>query len=228
MIKENHKIPENNYWKVDLHVHSNYSFDSIIELELLKKRLKSNEVVAITDHNSIKARKKARELGLRFIPGEEVTTPQGHFLVFLNEEQVSSKTLEPFEIIDIAKEMDAVVGIAHPFDSLRATTDVYELVEKVDFIEIYNGKNSEILDKRAVELAEKVGKLSSAGSDSHQLSTLFSCYLKVDEFELEEVTSSSSKFKKFLKKAIPISIRRRSIQETIELKVELLFKNKIK
>ncbi len=212
--------------KIDLHVHTIYSWDSIIKLGQLKEMNKQG-IFAITDHDTIKAHKHAKAMGLNFIPGEEITTNLGHLLAYYVNEDVNpeKKKIDFFEALDRIKEQAGISSFAHPFDILRkgfsySKEDFMKALESVDMIEVYNGKNSEKNDRLALEKAEELGKLKTAGSDSHQISRVFSVYVEVEEFDI----SNPKDFLKAMKNANPVLLRRRTFFEFLNLKIKRLFK----
>ena len=119
--------------KIDLHVHTNFSFDAdfspekIIDLAL-KKGLK---VIAITDHNSLQGIEKALEYAkskkIRVIPGIEISCTEssslkeihilGLFIDYKNESLKKFLTNQQKSMKEIIKEIQRSGGIpilAHP------------------------------------------------------------------------------------------------------------------
>jgi len=154
--------------KLELHIHSTFSLDSMVRPVEIVKIAKSRGIkaLAITDHNEIggalEAKKLAGDLGVEIIIGEELATDNGDIIgLFLKE-----KIIERDALIAIDK-IHAQGGIAvlpHPFRSHDLTD---EIVEKVDAIEVYNARNREELNQQAIELAQKHHKPMIAGSDAH-------------------------------------------------------------
>lgn len=72
----------------DLHLHSTYSHDGTCSIEaiLMKAEQRHLDVIAITDHNSMKgvqeAISKADRYHLQVIPAMEISTAQGHVLAY--------------------------------------------------------------------------------------------------------------------------------------------------
>lgn len=160
--------------KVDLHIHSCYSRDSKMKLrEILKTaRAKGLDAVAITDHNSaeggIRAKKLASEFGVDVIVGEEVLTDRGEVLcLFLNQE-IESR--EFFEVVEIAKEQDALCIASHPFDPFRLNRlrGLDELYKYLHGIEVFNARCLlPSSNERALRFALNKGMVMTAGSDAH-------------------------------------------------------------
>ena len=90
--------------KIDTHIHSKYSKDSITPLENIIKYSKKIglNAIAITDHDEIKGTWAIRELehdDLLLIPGEEVSTSKGH-IVALGITDYIKPLQSPEETID--------------------------------------------------------------------------------------------------------------------------------
>lgn len=169
--------------KIDFHVHSIYSADSMTRLEdLYKKSKRTGIVIALTDHNTIKGNKKMREITKDFIPGEEVLTAQGDVIGLYIEEEIP-RGIDGYEAIDRIREQGGIVYLPHMFDTTRK--EAAELGEEADIIEVMNGRAFETYNKKAFEFAEKNKKLKAAGSDAHFLFEFGRVYTEVEEFDLE-------------------------------------------
>jgi predicted metal-dependent phosphoesterase TrpH len=183
----------------DLHIHTVYSSDSLIQPKTLVDKLVAHNYIkaaAVTDHDSVRGCKATMELASSYpdiliIPGVEITTPKGDMLV-LGTKQLPPKPWEPENIVDYAKSVDGVSIIAHPF-RLYGMGDFARNV-KVDAIEVLNGGSSTSANNQAKELAKSMGLPGTAGSDAHQLSELFAVNCKIDAgLNLEEVLNSIRK-----------------------------------
>ncbi|MDQ5854437.1 MAG: PHP domain-containing protein, partial [Chloroflexota bacterium] len=70
-------------WRIDLHLHSVWSYDACSSLSMIiracqRKRL---DAVALTDHNEIAGALELQELApLKVIVGEEISTTQGEVI----------------------------------------------------------------------------------------------------------------------------------------------------
>jgi predicted metal-dependent phosphoesterase TrpH len=169
----------------DLHIHTVYSSDSLIQPKTLIDLLVAHsyiKVAAITDHDSIRGCRAAVELASAYpdiliIPGAEITTPQGDMLV-LGTEELPPRPWNPENVADYARSIGGVSIIAHPFRMYG----MGELARnyKVDAVEVLNGGSSVAANDEAKALAESLGLPGTAGSDAHQLSELFSVNCKID------------------------------------------------
>ncbi len=177
--------------RFDLHIHSNYSPDSGLEVDdILRKAVKKGlDGIAICDHDtlagSFHARKRVIELNLPLLvlPAVEVSTNRGHLIVLGIRENIPPG-LDPQETIRIAKQIGGVVIAAHPF-KIRSIGNVDGL--DVDAIETFNSRCIFGENKKAQKMAIELGKPQVGGSDSHMLATIGSGYTEIDS-EPDEIS----------------------------------------
>jgi len=155
--------------RLDLHIHSRYSFDCLSHPTdiLMTARRKELTGIAVTDHNTIKGALEASRLNeddeLTIIIGAEYTTDSGDIIgLFLNEEMPATKN--PLEMIDRIRAQGGLVVLPHPFKGHRLDD---ELLGRVDAIEGFNARVSDESNAKARELAKRHGKPLVAGSDAH-------------------------------------------------------------
>jgi predicted metal-dependent phosphoesterase TrpH len=175
--------------RVDLHNHTYYSPDSILSprrfvQEAQRRRL---DVVAVTDHNTIRGALAVRELSEQpVIIGEEVKSADGEILgLFLSEEV--PKGLAASETIARIKGQGGVVGVPHPFDSLRSALHedvMLSLIDKIDFIEALNARMVfSAHNDKARDCAAAHALPTTAGSDAHSPWEVGHCYVEMPPFE---------------------------------------------
>ena len=154
---------------LDLHIHSKYSFDSILEpkkiIQISKK--KGLNGIAITDHNTIeggvKAKKINRDSDFSVIVGAEIGTEVGDITgLFLTDEIRSKKAME---VIEEIKGQGGLSVLPHPFRGHTIIGD--ELLKRIDLIEGFNSRTPLKLNLMAQSLAEEYNKPIIAGSDAH-------------------------------------------------------------
>jgi predicted metal-dependent phosphoesterase TrpH len=156
--------------KVDLHVHTTYSKDSLITSKDLVYYAKKRglNAVAITDHNQLEgAHKIAKETDFLVIPGMEVSSRDGH-IVGLNVQEPVPTGLSATETVELIHKARGVAIACHPYayfkgclgDSVCATFDAIEVINARAF----PFKNSV---KKAEETAKKLGLSRVAGTDAH-------------------------------------------------------------
>jgi len=152
--------------KIDLHIHSKYSKDSILEPAKIIKIAKKKRLdgVAVTDHDTIKGGLVASKIDKDFvIVGAEIRTEYGDVIgLFLDEEIKSNRFIE---VVEEIKGQDGLVVLAHPFR--KGITFPTDLLKYVDLIEGFNARSPKDLNKKAGELARSFGMPMAAGSDAH-------------------------------------------------------------
>ena len=176
--------------KIDFHVHSKYSKDSLLDLETLRKIcLKKNIIPIITDHNTTKGNEKFKCK----ILAEEIKTKDGEIIgLFMTEEIKPFLSLE--ETLDILKKQDALFMIPHPFDDIRASTLKKEIIP--DIIEVFNSRTiKKESNKKALDFADKNKIPKLVGSDAHTKIEIGNAYNIIEDF------NSKKEFLKNLKKA---------------------------
>lgn len=154
----------------DLHIHTIASGDSSISVkELLTRALELGLAgLAVTDHDQLtKVASPYKELLL--IPGEEVSTLEGHILALGIYETVPP-WLTPEETVELIHEQGAVAVPSHPFprtDGYPGLLDkVYEL--NIDGLEVTNPKDF-VDNKQARAAAKAMDVARLGGSDAHRL-----------------------------------------------------------
>ena len=169
--------------KVDLHVHTVYSPDSLITLEALvfwaKKR--GLNAVAVTDHNRVEgALKFAGETDFLIIPGTEVNSRDGH-VVALNVREVIPRDLSAEETVERIHEAGGIAIACHPFAMFKGSLGKHAS-GKFDAIETINASASPF--KRSVRKAEEVAERFKlprvAGTDAHYAPAIGYAYTAVD------------------------------------------------
>jgi predicted metal-dependent phosphoesterase TrpH len=198
--------------KLDFHVHTNHSSDSIIKpAELAKKSRQLGILPTIADHNSISAWKDMKAADAEFIPAEEIRTTAGDLIgLFINE--LIPKGLSFPETVDRIKQQGGLAYLPHMYDQTRqGSGDKY--AKLVDIIETFNGRCIGNMNKRAEETAKKFKKPGAAGSDSHFLFEFGSTYTELPDLD-SDISSPSALLKAFkskkavlIKKTAPVYVR---------------------
>ncbi|HTP23875.1 MAG TPA: glycosyltransferase [Solirubrobacteraceae bacterium] len=176
---------------VDLHMHTDHSYDCATPVEVLlsEARARGLGAIAVTDHNEISGALAARAQadGIAVIVGEEVkTADQGEVIgLFIEDKIPRGMTLQ--ETIDEIKRQGGIVYVPHPFDRLHSVPDYEHLIgvlDDVDAIEVFNPRVaiSEFNDE-AVRFAAKYRIPAGAGSDAHVPQGLGSVRIRMREFD---------------------------------------------
>jgi glycosyltransferase involved in cell wall biosynthesis len=176
---------------VDLHMHTDHSYDCATPVEVLlaEARTRGLGAIAVTDHNEISgaldARAKAEDV--KVIVGEEVkTTDQGEVIgLFIEEKIPRGGTLA--EVIAEIKRQGGLVYVPHPFDRLHSVPDYEHLLgvlDDVDAIEVFNPRVAIAeFNEEAVRFAAKYRIPAGAGSDAHVPQGLGSVRIRMRDFD---------------------------------------------
>jgi len=176
---------------IDLHTHTLVgSDDSFIDIDELVERAKKSGLdgVCVTDHEWFWKQSTIdrfrRELDFLILPGIEMNTEDGHFLVFGLEKYVFGMHRTGF----LKRELERVGGImvlAHPYrrnmyygESVEDSVKRYSqrrVFEMVDIIETHNGRATEKQSQFSLLLSQRLKLKATGGSDAHQLSDIPSC-----------------------------------------------------
>jgi predicted metal-dependent phosphoesterase TrpH len=179
---------------VDLHMHTDHSYDCATPVEVLlaQARARGLGAIAVTDHNEVSGAHEAlaKAESIKVIVGEEVkTAEQGEVIgLFLTERIPRGLTLE--ETIAQIKAQGGIVYVPHPFDRLHSVPDYEHLLavlDDVDAIEVFNPRVaiSEFNDE-ALRFAAKYRIPAGAGSDAHVPQGLGSVRIRMRDFDSPE------------------------------------------
>jgi len=166
-------------FKVDMHVHTHYSYkDGINSPEQMIRAAERRGLdgIAITDHDNLEGAFEAQSVktGLLIIIGCEISSTEGHILAYGIEESIE-KGLSAMDTIEQIHGQGGIAVAAHPFDHRRSA--VGDLVYKLPFdgVEALNGHF--VNDKgRTKEICEKNSFNMVAGTDAHMAKEIGSCY----------------------------------------------------
>ena len=176
---------------VDLHMHTDHSYDCATPVEVLLAEARSRGLgaIAVTDHNEISGAQEARAKadGLKVIVGEEIkTADQGEVIgLFIEEKIPRGLTLQ--ETIAEIKRQGGLVYVPHPFDRMHSVPDyehLLDVLDDVDAIEVFNPRVAitEFNDE-AARFAAKYRIPAGAGSDAHVPQGLGSVRIRMREFD---------------------------------------------
>lgn len=161
--------------KVIFHCHTDESSCSDLKVEELIDYAKVQGIkkIFLTNHNKVTIPEGYRDL---FVPSIEITTKQGDIIgIFVDCLNVSS--VESMEkTIDNIKEAGGLVVAPHPGDIVRSEAmkkrDLLSVIEKVDIIEVFNGRNLFSNENWLKNIAAKYKKHIIWGSDAHSFEEL--------------------------------------------------------
>ena len=162
---------------VDLHCHTNASFDSLAAPEAVVRAAVARGLthLAITDHDRIEGALRARDAApaeLTVLVGEEIRTADGDLIaVFL--ERAVPPGMPAVDTIAAVREQGGLVGIPHPFDRFRGSLGratetpsaggIVAAAGLVDWVETWNA--------RALGRANEHARHGAGGSPGETTST---------------------------------------------------------
>ncbi|UCG69423.1 MAG: PHP domain-containing protein [Thermoplasmata archaeon] len=184
--------------RLDLHIHSRYSYDSMMSPKLILKfaELRSLNVISVTDHETMEIYRKEfkpdnlRKLNERnffVIPGMEVRTEMGDVTgLFLNHE-IKSRSF--FEVLDEIRVQDGLAILSHPY---RRKQDPENIIDHFDLIEVLNGRCRKNENRKASIISDKYDKPYITGSDAHMWWEIGNVYTKIvshrdDKIEIDDM-----------------------------------------
>jgi predicted metal-dependent phosphoesterase TrpH len=172
---------------VDLHCHTRCSYDNFLDPRTLLQSAKCLGLygVGIVEHHSIEVSRPVQalavEYGVHVFRGLEISTDEGHLLVFgLYTDRWNrwrrNLHIPLTELLPILQHSDAIAIPAHPFR--RNGDGLGETVFRLNgwtAIETHNGLNDHREDARARAAARELGLPSVGGSDCHQEDQIGRC-----------------------------------------------------
>lgn len=189
--------------KIDLHTHTFFSGDGVSSPEenIAAARRKGLDGFAITDHNTSDAVTYLLERGLMredgtpvdgllVIPGQEVTTDEGHLLC-IGATLPDLKGRPAREVCEIIHERGGLAIPPHPYDLFRAgiRAPVLETLP-IDALEVFNAATTlRRYNKFAFEYAQRRNLPMTAASDAHHCEALGTAYtiLNTEDFTVRGV-----------------------------------------
>ncbi|MBN1159868.1 MAG: PHP domain-containing protein [Candidatus Diapherotrites archaeon] len=176
--------------KIDMHTHSKFSPDSEMEIEKMVEvaKKKGLDGFAITDHNSLKAKKYVDKMKLKdfvILVGEEIDTGERNEIIAFEIQKEIPKKLGICETYKEIKKQKGYMIFPHTFDIARKHIGKrINWFESNFAIEVLNSRC--IFDsllksnKRAVKYARKNRIPMSAGSDAHTYDEIGTAYLEIE------------------------------------------------
>ena len=173
--------------RIDFHVHTRHSMDSLIRpTDLAKKSARLGIIPALADHNSIKSHADMHVLGAPCINGEEIFTDKGDLVGLFMNELIPKGT--PFlEAIDRIHEQGGLAYLPHMFDHGRSGKHVSEKeAPKADIIEVFNARClNRGFNGKAADFATQHSLQKGVGTDSHFLFEFGTTYAELPDFDID-------------------------------------------
>lgn len=182
---------------MDLHFHTEYSFDSIAGLDatlMLAKKLGIG--LAMTDHNAVGGALKyfKNRHKVPVIPGIELTSKEGTHMLYYFEspqelERAWKKEIKPYlpntyipttrptiETMEALSRYNCVISAPHPYSpgivGIKKLTNSDRDLRKVHCVEVINGYNLHSLNIKAVKWQQRCEKGATGGTDGHMVEEL--------------------------------------------------------
>jgi len=183
--------------RVDLHVHTTYSHDSLITPKDLIYYAKKNglNAIAVTDHNHLAgALKIAKETqDFLVIPGMEISSQEGH-IVALNIKEPIPRDLTAKETVKRIHTAGGIAIACHPYVYFKGSLQNAAVCNEFDAIEVINARAFPFKKsiKKAQEAAEIFSLSQVAGTDAHYGPQIGYGYTTIDVEEptIEAITQA--------------------------------------
>ena len=198
--------------KVDFHVHSIASPDSLSRGEDLVARAKALGLgkLIITDHNTTREASELRKKYPDFvITGEEILTTKGEILAVFVEEELP-KGIEPLEAFKRLREQGAFISLSHPYAPMRhgwTEAEMEEYLPWLDAIETANARNIPDMNRSAAKFAAAHGLCGTAGSDAHGIRELGAMGLELPDFSTADELRAAVRTAAVFGKESPFFVR---------------------
>jgi predicted metal-dependent phosphoesterase TrpH/glycosyltransferase involved in cell wall biosynthesis len=176
---------------VDLHMHTDHSWDCATPVEVLLATAKELGLgaIAVTEHNEISGALEAaaKAEGIKVIVGEEVkTASQGEVIGLFITEKIE-RGMSMAETVAEIKRQGGIVYVPHPFDRMHSVPDyrhLLEVLDDIDAIEVFNPRVAiPEFNAEAVRFAAKYRIPAGAGSDAHVPQGLGSVRIRMHDFD---------------------------------------------
>jgi predicted metal-dependent phosphoesterase TrpH len=172
--------------KFDLHLHtSRHSPDSIMAPQLMVRRAREIGLdgVVITEHDWLWTEQELDELraeadGLVVLAGIEVSTKQGHFLVYgVTDPFAVPNGIGVAELCREVHRQGGAVVAAHPYRWNQPFDDILKTEHPdLDGLELMSNNMDGDVRRRAAALNGRLKLAGLGNSDAHRVETLGCCY----------------------------------------------------
>ncbi len=177
--------------KIDLHIHTNFSWDAFSSPKEVVDAAIEKEIdcICITDHGEIKGATEAMKYGfdknILVIPGIEILSLEGDILG-INVKKIIPDFRPPEETIQEIKKQGGMAVIPHPFWPLSNLKNNREALLSADAIEVLNADMFRFTNKKALAFSKKYNLAFTAGSDAHRVKFIGRAYLEIPQNNLSE------------------------------------------
>ncbi len=200
--------------KVEMHSHTYFSQDGFTTPKTLAKQCRKKKIdcVCLADHDTMAGVIEfSRQVPVKIIAGQEITTGQGDVIgFFLKEEIPSGLGLET--TIEKIKAQGGIVYLPHPFDEFRKSAvklkDAEKIKSCIDVIEVFNSRTfNPRYNTMALEFARRNDIIIAVGSDAHHPLELGNSCMQMTDFDGPESFLESLRGAAYVTKRCPFIIR---------------------
>ena len=175
---------------IDLHTHTYpKSDDSFIDINdlVVEARSRGLDGICVTEHDSFWPQDEITAISVKHnflvIPGAEINTDSGHVLVFGLDKYIFGMHNPEF-LQKVVETAGGVMIAAHPYrrrfleepalqpgahEEMLQKALLDSFLPQCNGVEIANGRGSSAENRFSKEIALKLGKSGTGGSDSHRL-----------------------------------------------------------
>lgn len=191
------------YIKADFHVHTSFSRRVTASPEEMyaAAREKGLGKMAVTDHNTIEGALRLAEKDPDFIIiGEEITWDSRGEIIGLFMKEAIPEGRSAAYTLDALHEQNAFVFIPHPFAPFHffcPPGNILKMADRIDAVEIRNGRNVHILNAGADAFCSMAKIQGICGSDAHLQKNVGRAGMLLPDF------STADELRESIKKARP-------------------------
>jgi len=181
--------------KIDFHVHTYYSRDSVTTLKevVTYSKRRGLDGVAITDHNTLEGALRLKTREIIVVPGIEISTLNGH-LLGLNVTTPIPAKLDIEETIHRIHEAGGIAVAPHPFVFYKSPPS--RQINSYDAIEVVNASSIpfQVFTYLSKRFAARLGLPQTGGSDSHYAPEIGAAYTIVEaDPDIDEIVGAIKK-----------------------------------
>ena len=172
--------------RIDLHVHSKYSKDSVSDINTIVRRIKQQGLdgYGICDHDTLmgipEAIKKREDLTV--IPAIEISAKNAHIIALDPNESIPPNQ-SIIETVEQIHDQGATAVLAHPYSLPKNWVKITQIkMAKLDAIEVANSMQIpyNMICNLSQELANKLKLPATGGSDSHIPETIGNAFTIIE------------------------------------------------
>lgn len=178
--------------KYDLHTHTKYSADGVMEPAVLVKIAKKRglEGIAVTDHNTLRGAlftKQYQTPDFQVIAGMEITTERGEIIGLFLSEEITARYFT--DVVTQIHDQNGIVIVPHPFDRLRHSA-FFPRENDAHYFDAVEGFNARCIiqkdNEKSQMYANKLKLCLTAGSDAHYSNEIGNAGIIIPDEEIRE------------------------------------------